>query len=338
MCMRGVSSCSAWVLAALTGACGGEPRATLTLYCAHDRLFSEPILERFETRSGIEVEVVGDTEAAKTVGLVNRLIQLAGRPEADVFWNNEILGTVRLAELGLLARHEFTGATDIPPGFRDPHGRWVGFGARVRVLVHNTELLAEAEAPSSLFELAEPRYAGQVALANPLFGTSATHAAALFAALGEERARSFYLALKANGCRVAAGNAMACALVADGELALALTDSDDAMLALRAGKPIRMVLPDQDGLGALVVPNTVMRIRGGPHGERAAELVDWIASAEVEALLAAGESAQMPVRPGLAPPSAELDLARVRAMEVDWAAAAARADEVARFLTETFLD
>lgn len=336
--MSSASICSALVLAALAGACGGDERETLTLYCAHDALFSEPILELFEARTGIEVEVVGDTEAAKTVGLVNRLIQLAERPEADVFWNNEILGTVRLAELGLLARHDFAGAHEIPAAFRDPEQRWVGFGARARVLVYNTELLAAAEAPTSLIQLAEPRFAGQVALANPLFGTSATHAAALFAVLGEERARAFYLALKANGCRVAAGNAMACALVADGELALALTDSDDAMLALRAGKPIRMLLPDQDGLGTLVVPNTVMRIRNGPNGARAAELVDWIASAEVEALLAAGEGAQMPVRPGLAPPSAELDLARVRAMEVDWAAAAARADEVARFLAETFLE
>jgi iron(III) transport system substrate-binding protein len=326
------------VLAALAGACGGEPRETLTLYCAHDRLFSEPILELFEQRTGIEVEVVGDSEAAKTVGLVNRLIQLAARPEADVFWNNEILGTLRLAELGLLAPHEFAGASDIPAAFRDPEQRWVGFGARARVLVYNTELLAADEAPRSLFELADPRFAGQVALANPLFGTSATHAAALLAALGVERARALDRALEANGCRVAAGNAMACALVADGELALALTDSDDALLAIRAGKPIRMVLPDQDGLGTLVVPNTVMRVRGGPHGARAAELVDWIASAEVEALLAAGEAAQMPVRPGLAPPSAELDLARVRAMVVDWPVAARGADEAARFLAETFLE
>jgi iron(III) transport system substrate-binding protein len=335
--MRSESICSA-ILAAALAACGGDERDTLTLYCAHDALFSEPILELFEARTGIEVEVVGDTEAAKTVGLVRRLIQLAERPEADVFWNNEILGTLRLAELGLLERHEFAGAAGIPAEFRDPEGRWLGFGARARVLVYNTELLAEAEAPSSLFELAEPRFANQVALANPLFGTSATHAAALFAVLGEERARAFYLALKANGCRIAAGNAMACALVADGELALALTDSDDAMLALRAKKPIRMVLPDQDGLGTLVVPNTVMRVRGGPHGARAGELVDWIASAEVEALLAAGEAAQMPVRPELAPPSAELDLEKVRAMAVDWPAAASKAEVAARFLTETFLE
>jgi len=336
--MRGVSSCSALALALALCACGGEARETLTLYCAHDRLFSEPILERFEARTGIAVEVVGDTEAAKTVGLVRRLIQLAQRPEADVFWNNEILGTLRLAQLGLLAPHAFPTAATIPPEFRDPDGRWVGFGARARVLVYNTELVTAAEAPRSVFELVEPRFAGEIALANPLFGTSATHAAALFQVLGAQRAREFYLALRANGCRIAAGNAMACALVAEGELAVALTDSDDAELARRAGKPIAMVLPDQAGLGALLIPNTVMRLRGGPHGERATQLVDWLASAEVEALLAAGEAAQMPLRPGLAPPSAELDPARLVRMRVDWAAAARGADEVARFLAETFLE
>lgn len=336
--MRGASSSRLFLLGLLAAAsCGGE-RETLTLYCAHDRLFSEPILERFEARTGIEVEVVGDTEAAKTVGLVNRLIQLGARPEADVFWNNEILGTLRLARRGLLAPHAFAGAEDVPAVFRDPQGLWLGFGARARVLVYNTERLDAAAAPRTLDELLEPRFAGEVALANPLFGTSATHAAALFATLGAERARAFYLALKANDCRVTAGNALACALVAAGEAAVGLTDSDDAMLAIRAGKPLAMVLPDQEGTGTLVIPNTVMRVRGGPHGERATLLLDYLASAEVEELLARGEAAQMPVRPGLAPPSAELDLARIRALAVDWAAAAQQADEVARFLAEAFLE
>jgi iron(III) transport system substrate-binding protein len=334
--MRGAWSCSALALAAL--GCGGEARERVTLYCAHDRLYVEPLLADFEAATGVAVELVGDTEAAKTVGLVNRLIELAERPEADVFWNNEILGTLRLAELGLLARHEFVTAAAVPAPFRDPESRWVGFGARARVLVYDPERLSAAEAPRTLAELCEPRFAGEVALANPLFGTGLTHAAALFEALGAEQARAFYLALRANGCRVAAGNAVACRLVAEGECLVALTDSDDAHLALRAGKRIALVLPDQAGLGTLVIPNTVMRLERAPHADHARALVDWIASDEVEARLARGPAAQMPVRGGIEPPAVELDLARVVALRVDWQAAARRLPEVVRFLEREFLE
>ena len=43
-----------------------------------------------------------DDESTKTVGLTNVIIQEAGRPRCDVFWNNEILNTLRLEEKGLL--------------------------------------------------------------------------------------------------------------------------------------------------------------------------------------------------------------------------------------------
>jgi iron(III) transport system substrate-binding protein len=331
------SSSAALVL--LLAACGRAPaRDEVVLYCAHDLLLAEPILREHERRTGVAVRVVADTEAAKTTGLVNRLIQMRARPEADVFWSGEVMNTVRLAELGMLARRAPASAADVPAEHRDPEGRWVGFAARARVILYNTDLVAPADAPRSLLDLTRPAFRGRVVIANPLFGTTATHAAALFAALGPERARELFRALAENGCRVAAGNAAARNLVADGEIAVCLTDSDDANGALRAGKPVEMVYPDQDGLGTLVIPNTVVELVGAPHPEAARALVEFLASREVEELLARAEGAQMPLRAGLAPHGPRFDLAGIRAMEVDWRAVAAQQEASRAFLQELFLE
>lgn len=74
----------------------------VVIYTSADQVFSEPILKHYETISGVTVKAVYDVEAAKTVGLVNRLIAEKNNPQADVFWNSEIARTIALKERGLL--------------------------------------------------------------------------------------------------------------------------------------------------------------------------------------------------------------------------------------------
>ena len=324
------------ILAAL--GCGGErPGDRVVAYVAHDLIYSEPILKEFERRTGIRVDIVGDTEASKTTGLANRLVQLKDRPEADVFWNNELLRTAQLADMGLFQPFVPRAAAGIPQACCDAAGRWTGFAARARVILYNKELVRAEDAPKSIFDLAEPRCRGKVALANPLFGTTATHAAVLFAHLGPEKAKDFFLRLKMNGVKVVPGNAMARNLVMDGEVPICLTDTDDANGALELGKPVEMVYPDQEGMGTLVIPNSVALVKGGPHPEAGRKLVEFIVSAEVEEALARSKAAQMPLRPGVPPHDPRFDFARIKAMEVDWSRAVAAARESAEFVQSVFL-
>jgi hypothetical protein len=74
-------------------------REKLVVYCAHDAVFAEAILDDFEKQTGIPVVVKYDTEATKSLGLVEQIIQDGAKPRCDVFWNNEMLGTVDLARL-----------------------------------------------------------------------------------------------------------------------------------------------------------------------------------------------------------------------------------------------
>ncbi|MHC4899246.1 MAG: extracellular solute-binding protein, partial [Planctomycetota bacterium] len=77
-------------------ACGSK--ADVTLYVALDQEHSERLIEAFEKDSGLTINKRFDTEAQKTVGLVSAIVEEAARPRCDVFWNNELAQTVRLAQ------------------------------------------------------------------------------------------------------------------------------------------------------------------------------------------------------------------------------------------------
>src|SRR5262245_56706394 len=111
------------------------------LYCAHDREFAEPILQDFTARTGIDVVARHDSEANKSVSLVEALLRESAHPRCDVHWNNEILGTSRLERVGVLAPYESPSAADYPPRWWGPTHAWHAFAARARVIAVNTRLV-----------------------------------------------------------------------------------------------------------------------------------------------------------------------------------------------------
>lgn len=327
-------------LLGLTG-CPGEsgpgPGAAreVVVYCALDRGFAQPLLEEFQRQSGITVLPKWDAEATKTTGLVEALRAERARPRCDVFWNNEVGQTVVLAADGLLQPYESPSAAGLPAEARDPQGRWAGFAARARVLIVNRRLVPDAERPRSMRDLIDPRWKGRCGVANPLFGTTATHVAAL-CARDEAAARAWLEGLVANEVVVCAGNAAVKDRVAAGELAFGLTDTDDLNLALLDGSPVGCVFPDQEpgGAGALLIPNSLALMAGAPHADEGRALIDWLLRPEVEARLAASRSAQVPLRAGVPRPA--WIPADLRPFPVDWSAVG-RAFPAAREQVRTIL-
>ena len=265
----------------------GEEKKVV-VYVAHDQDYSEPILREFEETTGIKVEALYDTEATKTVGLVNRILAERNNPKADVFWNNEPIRSVMLKREGLLQPYCSPNSLDIPSVYKDDECFWIGFAARARVLIYNTEKISEEEAPKSIFDLTDSKWKGRVCVANPLFGSTSTHFASLFAVLGESEAKKFLLDLKKNNVKIVESNSMVRDQVVAGECWIGLTDTDDAYDAVLAGKPVKMIFPDQgeNDIGDLVFPNTIMLITGAPHSEEGKKLIDFLLTSRVEEELA----------------------------------------------------
>jgi len=325
-------------LAGLAGCGGADATPEVVVYTALDAVHSEPILREFERRTGIRVRPVFDAEDSKTTGLVSRLIARRARPDCDVFWNNEIVQTARLAEMGLLAEYRSPESSRYPAAFRDPAGRWTGFAARLRVMIYNTGLVKADDLPSGLAALADPRRRGQGAMARPFFGTTLTHMAVLQRAWGPERLAGWLADVRSSGTALAPGNASVRDLVAAGERAFGLTDTDDASAAMQAGKPVAVLVPDAAD-GAVVIPNTVALVAGCPHPEAGRRLIDYLLSAEVERRLARGPSAQIPLASDLAGEKTPWDALRAGpVMKTDVAAAAASIGEVVELLRRAGMD
>ena len=161
---------------AFAGCRAADPAAReVTAYVSADRPFSEPIMREYEHRSGVRVSVVYDTEETKSTGLANRLLAEKNRPQADVFWSNEPVRTLVLKSRGVLAPYQSPSSQEIAAAFKDPDGYWTGFSARLRVIVYNTDKVQANDAPRSIFDLTDPRWKGQVALADPRFGSTSFH-------------------------------------------------------------------------------------------------------------------------------------------------------------------
>jgi iron(III) transport system substrate-binding protein len=251
--------------------CSKNDGSTVVVYASQDEVFVEPIIKDFEKQTGVKVLPVYDSEAVKTVGLANRLLAEASHPQCDVFWNNEELRTRELAARKV---------------FRETNG-WALLGYRSRRMVVNTNLLPLDKAPHCFSDATNEMWRGKMALAYPLFGTTATHFLALRQAWGDAKWQAWCRALATNKPLLVDGNSVAAKLVATGEAWFGFADSDDIASEIHDGKPV-VELPMCDE--TLIVHNTAGVVRGAPHPLQAQQLFDYLQTREVQEQLVKGQA------------------------------------------------
>jgi iron(III) transport system substrate-binding protein len=271
----------------------------VVVYCSVDQEIAEPIIAEFEKQTGIDVLPRFDTEASKTVGLVQRIRAEAASPIADVFWSNEIFHTMRLASESLLATYRSNTTKDWPQRYADPNGRWYGFALRARVIAYNTARVSAADAPKCLEDVLESKWKGRIVMAAPEFGTTGGDVASWFAHYDSARAMEILKQLKANDIRLVSGNSTAVRMVATGQADICFTDTDDVYAAQRNDWPVAMNYLDQGGDGALAIPNTAAIIKGAGHLVEAKEFMGFLLSDDLEQILLSSDSHNCPIRPAL---------------------------------------
>lgn len=275
----------------------------LVVYCAHDLIFAQSILEQFEGETGIKVVIVGDTEANKSLGLVRRLLIEKDNPRCDVFWNNQVLGTVQLARAGILEPYQGPGYDRIPAKFKDDAGLWTGFAGRFRVWIVNTDRIPRPPQPDDglwSLQVEEHRFEdsdlSRFAIAEPLYGTTLSHFGVLWKEWGEERLKSWYKSLPERHARIVKGNATVKNLVAEGVCDFGWTDTDDYFVAADDGRPVGM-FPIRVRGRMICIPNSVAIIRGTRQQASARKLVDFLLSERIELELARSQARQVPLGP-----------------------------------------
>ena len=292
---------------------------SVTVYTSVDQVYSEKIFKLFEQKTGIKVNAVYDIEASKSVGLANRLIAEKNQPQADVFWNGEILQTLDLKEKDVLVKADISEANNLPQSFKDKDGFWFGFGGRARVLIVNTSKISLAECPKTLEDLVTSPYVKNAGIAYPVFGTTATHAAALYSVWGDEKAKAYFTSLKNAGISVLEGNSVVKDYVSQGKLFFGLTDSDDALGEMEKNKDLKIILLDQGekGLGTMITPNTVAQIKGAPHPEQADAFMEFLLSASTEQAMVDDGWIHIPAHKQVVP-SKDFNFSNIITMNLDF--------------------
>jgi iron(III) transport system substrate-binding protein len=281
----------------------------VVVYVSADDALAREVIAAFESKTGLDVRMVGDTEAKKTTGLVERLRNERDRPQADIFWSSEIFLTIQLADEGILAPYTSTALADWPDTFRDEQGRWYGFAGRARVIAYAPERVDEADLPVTWQDICKPQYAGRIVMADPRFGTTGGHLGAMHAywsdAFDAGAYGAFIDGLAANETRMLpSGNAGVVRAIVTGEADLGFTDTDDVWAARRNGADIRLLYPRHHpdasltGGGTLVIPNTVARVAGGPNPDAAGQFIEFMLSEDTERMLAESVSRNIPLGPG----------------------------------------
>ena len=243
--------------------CKQNAAPEVVIYTSQDEEYADPIFKDFEKAAGVKVRAVYDSEAVKTVGLVNRLLAESSHPQCDVFWNNEELRTRLLAARNI---------------FRETNG-WVLMGYRTRRLVVNTNSLPLAKAPLTFSDATNALWRGKAALAYPLFGTTATHFLALRQHWGDARWQAWCRALVDNKPFLVDGNSVVVKQVGNGEAWFGFTDSDDAASEQKEGLPVATMPMTEE---TLIVHNTAGVVRGSPHPAEAQRLFEYLQSPEVQ--------------------------------------------------------
>ncbi|MCD4656713.1 MAG: extracellular solute-binding protein [Planctomycetes bacterium] len=283
-----------------------DDKNVVVVYIALDMDLSKPIIADFERKTGIKVLAKYDDEMSKTTGLVNSILSMKNNQKADVFWNNEIVQTIRLKLAGLTDSCTPENAKDIPAEFKDTDGHWFGFAARSRVILLNKKRFAEkfpdAEYPSCFTDLFDEKWGKEAAYAKPLFGTTATHFAAIFTKLGEKKAVEKFKELKNSKIAIKTSNGQTMQEVRNGQICWSWTDTDDAEKALaEKGNELEMIYASAwvKDSGALVLPNAISLLKNAPHKDAAVKFINFILSKEVEKMLADAAGKQIPLKPGI---------------------------------------
>jgi iron(III) transport system substrate-binding protein len=313
-------------------ACTGG-REALTIYSGRDEALVGPLLERFSEERGVPIDVrYGDS-----ADLALLIAEEGDDGPADVFLSQSPGPVGYLDEQGRLADLPASLLGKVEPRFEADDGRWVGLTARQRVLVYNERLVDDAELPDSVFDLADERYRGKVALA-PTNGSFQDFVSAMSLVEGEDATRSWLEGMERNEAVTYADNNSIVDAVARGEIPMGLVNhyynyrflEQDPLLPSR-----NYVFPDGD-IGSLLIASTVSVLETSDQPDIAEEFVEFMLSTEAQEYFA-GETFEYPLVRGVSP-SAELPpLDALNAPEFDISRLGGALERTTRLIAESGL-
>jgi len=188
-----------------------------TLYSGRSEDLIAPLIEDFAAATGIDVEVryAGSTELAAL------LLEEGSASPADVFLSQDAGALGAVSKTSAFAQLPADITDSVAAGFTSADGSWVGVTGRARVIVYDAEQISAEEVPTSVHELTDPKWKGQVGIA-PTNASFQSFVTAMRVLEGEDAAREWLEAMVANDVQIYAKNTPIRDAVNAGEIQLGL--------------------------------------------------------------------------------------------------------------------
>jgi iron(III) transport system substrate-binding protein len=313
-------------------ACGGESgsdEGPLVVYSGRSEELVAPLIEDFETSSGLEVEVrYGDSSE-----LAATLLAEGENTDADVFFAQDPASLGAAAELMAELPESTLGLVDAR--YRDTGGRWVGTSGRVRVVVHNTD--SDVPLPQTIDDTVGADWAGQLGVA-PTNGSFLAFISAMILERGEDGTREWLEALAANDPVEFDGNAPIVEATDNGELAGGLVNHY-YLLRLRAegaGQSSENWFIPAGDVGSLVMPAGAAITAGTSNPDGAQQFIDFLLAEEAQTYFAT-ETFEYPLLEGVDPPEGAPPLAEINSPDIDLSELAGVLDLATQLVAEAGL-
>ena len=280
----------------------GQATDTITLYNGQHEQTADALIKAFTAQTGIKVKVRNDDEDV----LAQQIEQEGAASPADVFYTENSPALAELSGKGLLAPVNASTLAEVPAQYSSPTGDWLGISARVSMLVYNTKNLTKAQLPTSVMDLADPRWKGKLAVA-PGETDFQPIVTSIVKDKGEAAAKAWLKGVKANGAsHDYPDNETIVAKVNSGAVDLALINNYYwYRLQAQLGGPSKM----QSALatfapmdpGYIVDVSGAGIIKSSKHQASAQRFLAFMDSAQGQRVMADGDSFEYPIALGVAP-------------------------------------
>ena len=294
-------------------ACGGDDgEEKLTVYSGREEEYVGPLLDAFEERSGIELDV----RYGETAELAATLLEEGENSPADLFFAQDAGALGALEKEEVFAALPESALDRVDERYRSSKGAWVGTSGRARVVGYNTEKLSESDLPPSILDFTDPRWKGRIGWA-PTNGSFQAFVTAMRLTEEEEATEEWLRGIVANDAVVFEDNEAIRDAIASGEIDIGFLNHyyiAEAIAEEGPGYPVRGYHPPGD-VGSLINVAGIGIVEGTDDSAEAEEFTEFVLSDEQQRYFA-DEVKEYPLVAGVPADPEVTPLARIQQPDV----------------------
>lgn len=254
-----------------------KERDTLVVYTPHPIEFVSPLVEEYERRTNVQVEVISGS-----TGEIRRVIEEG--QDIDVMWGGSYFAVspyTDLFETYLSENEKYYLSVN-----QNKEGNMTRFTDVPSVLMINTDLIGNLTI-NGYEDLLQPELKGKIAFANPQTSSSSFEQLVnMLYATGNGMPEDGWDYVK-RLCESLDGNLLDSSSavyngVADGKYLVGLTFEEAAMTKIKEGEHVKIIYMEE---GVISTPDGIYLIKGARHEKNAKEFIDFLTGYDAQYML-----------------------------------------------------